>query len=204
MNENEIDALLPQTQCAECGFAGCKPYATALVNNEAEINLCPPGGLETLRALASALGKASYPFEEEVIQNTRTPSIAEIKEADCIGCTKCIQACPVDAIMGTNKHMHTVISHECTGCGLCVEPCPVDCIEMIEQEKPAFDKNLSRTRFDNRKARLLKEEEEKRAHYQRTRNRHEENDTRSKQDYIKALLKRKKGSTPTLNTPSSS
>jgi Na+-translocating ferredoxin:NAD+ oxidoreductase subunit B len=124
---DQIDALLPQTQCGQCGFAGCRPYAEAIATGEADINLCPPGGEATVRALADLLGRDPKPLEGE----TRVPSVAVIDEQVCIGCTLCIQACPVDAILGAAKQMHTVIESECTGCELCVEPCPVDCIHMV-------------------------------------------------------------------------
>jgi electron transport complex protein RnfB len=122
----EIDARLPQTQCAQCGYPGCKPYAEAIARGEAEINRCPPGGQETVDALAELLGVEPPSLEGE----ERPPSVAIIEEDKCIGCTLCIQACPVDAIVGAPKQMHTVIEEACTGCELCLEPCPVDCIYM--------------------------------------------------------------------------
>ncbi len=126
---DKIDAILPQTQCGQCGFPGCKPYATAIASGEAEINQCPPGGDEGVRKLAELLGREYKPLNAE--HGAEKPkSVAVIDENTCIGCTLCIQACPVDAILGAAKHMHTVISSECTGCELCVEPCPVDCITM--------------------------------------------------------------------------
>ena len=121
-----IDALLPQTQCGKCGHPGCKPYAEGIAKGEA-INKCPPGGDATIQALAQLLDVPELPLELPAVP----PQIALIREAECIGCTKCIQACPVDAIVGAARQMHTVISSECTGCDLCVEPCPVDCIDMI-------------------------------------------------------------------------
>lgn len=127
----EIDAVLPQTQCGLCTYKGCMPYAEALAKQEADINLCPPGGVEGLFALAGLFHKDPTPYIAEMEQKAKPPSVARIREAECIGCTKCIQACPVDAILGTGKQMHTVISTECTGCELCVAPCPVDCIDMI-------------------------------------------------------------------------
>lgn len=125
----QIDALLPQTQCGQCGYPGCRPYADAIANGEA-INKCPPGGEATIKALADLLDVEPQPLDAEhgAEQEQR---VAIIREDECIGCTKCIQACPVDAILGAAKHMHTVIASECTGCDLCVEPCPVDCIDMI-------------------------------------------------------------------------
>lgn len=128
---DKIDAILPQTQCGQCGYPGCKPYATAIANGEADINQCPPGGDAGVRALADLLGVEPKPLNAEHGQ-PKPKSVAVIDENVCIGCTLCIQACPVDAILGSAKHMHTVIASECTGCELCVAPCPVDCIAMVE------------------------------------------------------------------------
>jgi len=125
----KIDQLLPQTQCGQCGHPGCRPYAEAIAAGE-EINKCPPGGESTIQALADLLGREPLPLDaEEGV--TSEKKVAYIREDECIGCTKCIQACPVDAILGAPKVMHTVIIDECTGCDLCVEPCPVDCIDML-------------------------------------------------------------------------
>ena len=127
---DQIDALLPQTQCGQCGFPGCKPYATAIAKGEADINQCPPGGEATIRALADLLDREPKPLNPEN-GAIKPKTVAIIDEQRCIGCTLCIQACPVDAIVGAAKQMHTVVAQECTGCELCVAPCPVDCIEMI-------------------------------------------------------------------------
>jgi electron transport complex protein RnfB len=127
---DKIDAILPQTQCGQCGFPGCRPYATAIANGEADINQCPPGGEPGVRALADLLGVEPKPLNAEH-GDPKPKSVAVIDENLCIGCTLCIQACPVDAILGAAKHMHTVIVSECTGCELCVAPCPVDCIAMV-------------------------------------------------------------------------
>lgn len=126
---NEVDALLPQTQCAQCGFPGCRPYAEAIVSGEAEINQCPPGGDAGIAELASLLSRDALPLNADNGE-TKAPQLAWVREADCIGCTLCIQACPVDCIVGAAKLMHTVIAAECTGCELCLPPCPVDCIEL--------------------------------------------------------------------------
>jgi len=127
----QIDAQLPQTQCGQCGFPGCRPYAEAIANEEAEINQCPPGGEVTIHALADLLDREPLPLNPE--NGAEKPkTVAFIDEQTCIGCTLCIQACPVDAILGAAKQMHTIITSECTGCDLCLPPCPVDCIEMIE------------------------------------------------------------------------
>lgn len=125
----KINALLPQTQCGQCGYPGCKPYAEAIAKDDAAINLCPPGGDEGARRLADLLGREYTPLSAECQKETKA-GVALIDEANCIGCTLCIQACPVDAILGAAKQMHTVIAPFCTGCELCLPPCPVDCIEM--------------------------------------------------------------------------
>lgn len=127
---DQIDALLPQTQCGQCGHPGCRPYAEGIAAGE-EINKCVPGGEDTIRALADLLGREFVPLDEEYGQEKEHKMVAYIREEECIGCTKCIQACPVDAILGAAKQMHTVLVDECTGCDLCVEPCPVSCIEMV-------------------------------------------------------------------------
>ena len=124
-----VNALLPQTQCGQCGYPGCRPYAEAMARGEAEINLCPPGGETTMRALAGLLERDPKPLAQGAAEPVR--KVAVIIEEICIGCTLCIQACPVDAILGAPKQMHTVIESECTGCELCLPPCPVDCIEMV-------------------------------------------------------------------------
>ena len=126
---DRIDALLPQTQCTRCGYDGCRPYAEALAANAADIDRCPPGGDVGIVRLATLLGRVVKPLSAEV-GDAQAPQVAIIDEAACIGCTKCIQACPVDAIIGGAKHMHVVIDPLCTGCGLCVPACPVDCIVM--------------------------------------------------------------------------
>jgi electron transport complex protein RnfB len=131
----QINAILPQTQCGQCGFPGCRPYAEAIAAGEAPINRCPPGGEAGIRALADLLDVEAIPLDAEHGEESPVKSVAFIHEEDCIGCTKCIQACPVDAILGAAKQMHTVIASECTGCDLCVEPCPVDCIEMVPIEE---------------------------------------------------------------------
>ncbi len=125
----QIDAILPQTQCGQCGYPGCRPYAEAIANGD-DINKCPPGGETTIASLADLLDVEPIPLDEEHGE-TQGKRVAYIREDECIGCTKCIQACPVDAILGAAKQMHTVIVDECTGCDLCVEPCPVDCIDMV-------------------------------------------------------------------------
>ncbi|MBA3980275.1 MAG: electron transport complex subunit RsxB [Alcanivorax sp.] len=128
---DQIDAILPQTQCGQCGHPGCRPYAEAIAEGE-EHNKCPPGGEQTIQELSDLLGREVLPLDDEHGDASDIKKVAYIREDECIGCTKCIQACPVDAIVGAARLMHTVIVDECTGCDLCVEPCPVDCIDMVE------------------------------------------------------------------------
>ncbi len=132
---DQVNNLLPQTQCGQCSYAGCRPYAEAIAAGEADINRCPPGGEATVLALADLLGRDPKPLEVE----EKEKAVAVIDEQTCIGCTLCIQACPVDAIVGAAKQMHTVVEPECTGCELCVEPCPVDCIAMVPLERGLQD-----------------------------------------------------------------
>lgn len=164
----QIDAILPQTQCRQCGFMGCRPYAQAIACGEADINQCPPGGEEGVQALATLLGLGPKPLD--AARGPQLPkSVAVIDEGRCIGCTLCIQACPVDAILGAAKLMHTVIVSECTGCRLCLPPCPVDCI-MLEPvpeslvEGKATAKALARQQADHfrlrHQARLKRKERE--------------------------------------------
>ena len=175
-----IDALLPQTQCGKCGHPGCKPYAEGIAKGEA-INKCPPGGQETIAGLAHLLRVPVLRLDTS--RGDAPAQIAYIREAECIGCTKCIQACPVDAIVGAAKLMHTVIIDECTGCDLCVAPCPVDCIEMrplvsvvpivgglaaneLERHERRLKRDRARLRYEQRNARLQREEEHKLAERQ--------------------------------------
>lgn len=157
--KEDIDQLLPQTQCGLCGYGGCMPYAEAIINQNAAINLCPPGGITTLKSLGNLLKIDSKPYEAEMEKTQKPPQKVIIREDVCIGCTKCIKACPVDAILGASKQMHTVIQSECTGCELCIEPCPVDCIDIIPAESHSPEK--ARQRFYSREARLARDEAEK-------------------------------------------
>jgi len=175
-----IDALLPQTQCGKCGHPGCKPYAEGITRGEA-INKCPPGGQETIADVARLL---QVPVLDLDASRGEAPAqVAYIREAECIGCTKCIQACPVDAIVGAAKLMHTVIMDECTGCDLCVAPCPVDCIEMHptttvlpivgglatndqQRHERHLKRDRARRRYEQRNARLQREEAQKLAERQ--------------------------------------
>ncbi len=134
---DQIDAILPQTQCGQCSYPGCRPYANAIAAGEADINRCPPGGETTIIALADLLGREPIPLDAEVGEE-KPKMVAVIDEQTCIGCTLCIQACPVDAILGAAKQMHTIIEPECTGCELCIEPCPVDCIDMVPVKEDIF------------------------------------------------------------------
>lgn len=162
---DDIDAILPQTQCRQCRFDGCRPYAEAIARGEADINRCPPGGEDGIRKLAALTGKTFRIFEADAPQ-PRPRTRAVIDEHNCIGCTLCIQACPVDAILGAAKQMHTVIAAACTGCELCVAPCPVDAIAMLPLEPEtrglsAEESALARHRYQFRLARLAREREEK-------------------------------------------
>ena len=154
----DIDALLPQTQCTRCGYKGCRPYAEAIASGEAEFNQCPPGGAATIDALAKLLDRAPLPLNPaNGVEGP--PLLAQIDEEACIGCAKCLPPCPVDAIVGARKQMHTVVAELCTGCELCVPPCPVDCITMVERPSvtlapPAPEPKLNRQRFEAHNARI--------------------------------------------------
>jgi len=156
-----IDAVLPQTQCRRCGYDGCQPYAAALAAGTAQINQCPPGGNDVIRELAILTGQSPLPLDTR-FGVVAQPAAAVIDEARCIGCTLCIQACPVDAIVGAAKVMHTVIAQNCTGCELCLPPCPVDCIVM-ERVSDAPTAAQNRSRYDFRNFRLARDAAEKKA-----------------------------------------
>jgi electron transport complex protein RnfB len=163
-----IDAILPQTQCRQCGFDGCQPYAAAIAGGEADINQCPPGGAAGIAALAALLGRAVIALNpQHGVDKPR--ELAVIDETRCIGCTLCIQACPTDAIVGAAKLMHTVIAAECTGCGLCVPPCPVDCITLpaLQPARPARlaepERSHARERYRFRQFRLQRDAQERAA-----------------------------------------
>jgi len=164
---DQLEDLLPQTQCTKCGYPACRPYAEAMASGEADINQCPPGGTEGVRRLAAATGRVVIPINPANGLERPRP-VAFIDEALCIGCTLCIQACPVDAIMGAAKQMHTILPSLCTGCDLCVAPCPVDCIAMVPVtgERTGWDAwtqeqaDAARSRHDFREARLRRERDE--------------------------------------------
>ena len=161
---DRIDALLPQTQCEQCGFHGCRPYAEAMARGEAPINRCPPGGAAGIAKLAALLDTPPLPLDPaHGVEKPRM--LARIVEADCIGCTKCIQACPVDAIVGAAKLMHTVVPDDCTGCELCVPACPVDCIVLgpmpLSQAQDPLHADAARAHFLRREARLAREQAER-------------------------------------------
>jgi Na+-translocating ferredoxin:NAD+ oxidoreductase subunit B len=163
----QINALLPQTQCGQCGFKGCRPYAEAIAAGLADINQCPPSGDEGISDLAELLGVAPKPLNPQFGEH-KAKSVAFIIEQDCIGCVKCLAVCPVDAILGAAKYMHTVIASECTGCELCIAPCPVDCIVMqalpnqdiTKAEKHALAQH-AKQRYEARCERKAQEEHEK-------------------------------------------
>ncbi len=168
-----IDDLLPQTQCRECGYPDCKSYAEALAleneSQEKNIGLCAPGGVDVLKKIAIVLERdpESYSeYLEDTQKNYREPALVAIREEECIGCTKCIQACPVDAIIGAAKQMHVILSDECTGCGLCIEPCPVDCIDWIPLQKPAYDPVFSKKRYEAKQARAMQAENQSVAQFE--------------------------------------
>jgi electron transport complex protein RnfB len=192
ISPEQIDAILPQTQCGLCGHGGCMPYAEAMVFEQAAINLCPPGGVQTLRELGELMQQDVSPFLADMQTKAKPALKAVIREAECIGCAKCIQACPVDAIIGSGKVMHTVIADICTGCELCIPPCPVDCIDLVEVPEDfgqiKKDKaNLARDRFNARNQRLVRE---KKADVKK-----EEQSKMDRKKYIEAALMRTRKST---------
>jgi electron transport complex protein RnfB len=169
---DRIDAQLPQTQCTRCGFEGCRPYAEAVARGESPINRCPPGGRPVIDALSRLLGVRPVALDPDCGAES-PPRVALIDEAECIGCAKCIDACPTDAIVGARKWMHTVIAADCSGCELCLPPCPVDCIDLVPHpalpdallDGTAITRRAGRFRalFEARGARLERDRERRRA-----------------------------------------
>lgn len=190
----QIDALLPQTQCGLCSHGGCMPYAKAIVLDHAPINLCPPGGVNTLHALGELLKIDPAPYVTDMEQKAKPKSLAVIREAECIGCTKCIQACPVDAILGSVKKMHTIIASECTGCELCISPCPVDCIDLIDISQQEIgvsaEKRTEKEKADHARARF-NTREDRLAREKNVAHNNEQNKTLvNKKSYIEAAIAR--------------
>ena len=154
-----LDFALPQTQCTRCGFAACRPYAEAIAQGAADINRCPPGGEQTIAVLASITGRAVHPLAPDC--GTHAPlAVALVDESRCIGCALCLDACPVDAILGAGKLMHAVVPSLCSGCELCLAPCPVDCIAMVPAGRTwsEEDANAARIRHRDREARRSRDE----------------------------------------------
>ena len=168
---DKLNAILPQTQCGLCGHGGCKPYAEAMANAGEAINLCPPGGVSVLQQLAELTAQDANPYKEQLQREQKPAQTVVIREDECIGCKKCIKACPVDAIVGSGKLMHTVIQHDCTGCELCIEPCPMDCIDLValhQDPDEHINKNRERWRqlHEQREARLQRLKTAKHAKHQ--------------------------------------
>lgn len=164
---DQLDAALPQTQCQLCEFDGCRPYAEAIINKAAPLDRCLPGGIPVLKALGEIMQQDISAHIEELRAKTKEPTLVVIDEATCIGCTKCIDACPTDAILGSGKKMHTIITDACTGCELCIPPCPVDCIDIIPNSPITPEQSSDwRIRHEAKKERLLRLKKESDMHYQ--------------------------------------
>ena len=199
----DIDAILPQTQCTKCGYKDCLAYAKAIASGVPH-NQCPPGGEKTIKRLSTLLKRPIMPLNPNNGREKPKP-VAKIQEDLCIGCTKCIDACPVDAIMGTGKMMHTVLTDQCTGCDLCVEPCPVDCIDLIElplRQQPSQLSTIDYTRLQDqyrkrhyaKQNRLVKQKLSEQRQHRKAKNSlgQQQDDTRAKQRYIDAAIMRVK------------
>ena len=194
----QIDALLPQTQCTLCEYPGCKPYATAIVENGEAIDHCLPGGVRVLRQLGELLNQDPEPFVAEMVKKQKPDYSVVIREDECIGCTKCIQACPVDAIIGASKQMHTVIQDACTGCELCIEPCPVDCIDLIDLPKRTDQQKIalaeqSRQRYQHHNFHTERRQQKKKQQHQSAKLSNQNNTVAARKQAIAAALARVKG-----------
>jgi Na+-translocating ferredoxin:NAD+ oxidoreductase subunit B len=167
VSTDELDALLPQTQCTRCGYPGCRPYAQAMADGSALLNRCPPGGAATIAALARLMGCEPLPLDP-AHGSEGPPLVARIDEEECIGCARCLPPCPVDAIIGARRQMHTVVAELCTGCELCLAPCPVDCIRLLPRDSapdsaPAPDPESNRARFTAHRERAQRRAQEQAA-----------------------------------------
>ena len=194
---DKIDALLPQTQCGLCEYPGCKPYARAIAEQGEVLDRCQPGGERVLRQLGDLMQQEVEPLVPGMRAKHKTPAIAQVREAECIGCTKCIRACPVDAILGASKQMHVVLTEVCNGCELCLESCPVDCIDMLPlpARDEAADKALatvSRHRFYAREHRLSTQQQAARQQYQQAKFAEQKQSVAARQEAIKAAVARAK------------
>lgn len=190
-----INALLPQTQCGLCTYEGCRPYAKAIVEDGDALDRCLPGGVTVLKQLGEHCQVDTSSLEHSMREKARAPAVASIREDECIGCTKCIQACPVDAIIGSAKQMHSIIAAECTGCELCVEPCPVDCIDITTLGQVQYDKALAERRYEQKQIREQQKKQAKLKKYQeqtKPMNTEKENALKAKQDAIAAAVARVK------------
>ncbi|HVC49342.1 MAG TPA: electron transport complex subunit RsxB [Burkholderiales bacterium] len=188
---DRIDGILPQTQCGQCSFPGCRPYAEAIAEGRADINQCPPGGQQGVVRLAHLLQRQVKPLDPSHGE-PKPPAKAKIDELTCIGCTLCIKACPVDAIIGAAKQMHTIISQECTGCELCLAPCPVDCISMYPVETLIYDRDLARRRHLAHSLRFQKIETEKRQRMESRQEKSLPDQKTAHADLIKTAIERAK------------
>ena len=194
----QINACLPQTQCELCAYPGCAPYAKAIATEGAPINKCLPGQTHTLKALAKLTNQDPEPYLKDMMRLQKKATVAIIREEECIGCTKCIQACPVDAIIGSAKHMHTIVTDACTGCELCIAPCPTDCIDLIALANPTFSKEQS-MRFQKRhEQHLQRVATEKKATHDRylkakQHTEHPQQSQAARKALIQAAINRKKG-----------
>ena len=186
-------AVLPQTQCGHCDYPSCNAYTQAILSQQATIDRCLPGGVTTLKKLAQLTAQEAHPYVEDLSHKQLPPATAMIDEDLCIGCTKCIQACPVDAIIGSAKLMHTILSDECTGCGLCLDPCPVDCIQLLPQQQAQYTPAKARQRYEARQQRHAQQQQQAQENHQAAIHMDIESPDQAiaaKQDYIQQALAR--------------